>query len=263
MDAYEVLLAARDKNRPKVTDFFDHLFTDFLELRGDRNSGEDPAILGGIAFFEDRPVTVIGHRKGKGLDENIRCNFGMPGPQGYRKAARLMRDAERFGRPVITFIDTPGAYPGKQAEENGQSAAIAENLALMSGLKVPIICVVTGEGCSGDALAIGVGDRLIMLEKAVYSVLSPEGMASILWKDSSKVEEACGCMKMTAEDLYAQGIADEIIKEKKFSDPDDFDYDTLRRSIARNLRKLEKNDIDVLLKNRYEKYRTVGRCIYV
>ena len=187
----------------------------------------------------------------------------MPGPQGYRKAARLMKDAERFGRPVITFIDTPGAYPGKQAEENGQSAAIAENLALMSGLKVPIICVVTGEGCSGGALAIGVGDRLIMLEKAVYSVLSPEGMASILWKDSSKVEEACGCMKMTAEDLYAQGIADEIIKEKKFSDPDDFDYETLRRSIARNLRKLEKNDIDVLLKNRYEKYRTVGRCIYV
>ena len=250
--AYEVLTEARSSKRLKITDYYDNLFTDFYELKGDRLSGEDPAILGGIAMFEGEPVTVIGHRKGNDLMENIRFNFGMPEPQGYRKAARLMKEAERFGRPVITFIDTPGAYPGRKAEENGQSTAIAENLALMSTLKTPLICIVTGEACSGGALAIAAGDCLIMLENSVYSVLSPEGMASILWKDPSRVAEACEQMKMTADILYKEGIADEVIKE---------DYASLKRSVSKHLKELKKLDADDLVQKRYEKYRLIGKYI--
>ena len=187
MTPYERVAIARSKKRLKITDYIDKLFTEFVELKGDRLYREDPSILGGIAFFHGHPVTVIGHRKGRTTEENIRFNFGMTQPEGYRKAARLMRQAEKSNRPIITFVDTPGAYPGIEAESNGQSNAIAENLALMSTLKVPVITVITGEGGSGGALALAVADEVWMLQNAVYSVLSPEGAASIIWKDAAKV----------------------------------------------------------------------------
>ena len=210
--ADEVYLA-RHPARPSITDYIENLFTDFFEQRGDRLCKEDGSILGGVALFHGMPVTVMGHRKGRTLPENLACNFGMPGPEGYRKALRLMKQAEKFGRPIITFIDTPGAYPGKEAEERGQAEAIARNLAEMSSLSVPVICVVTGEGSSGGALALGVGDAVLMLQHAVYAVLSPEGFASILWKDSSRWQEAAGQMKLTAPDLLELGLIDGIVPE--------------------------------------------------
>ena len=188
--AAERVALARHPQRPNITDYIDGLFTDFFEQRGDRACREDPAILGGIALFHGRPVTVIGTRKGKTLEENLRCNFGMPGPEGYRKALRLMKQAEKFRRPIFTFIDTAGAYPGLEAEEHGQGEAIARNLFEMSRLTVPVIAVVTGEGNSGGALALAVADRVLMLENAVYAILSPEGFASILWKDAQRSGEA-------------------------------------------------------------------------
>ena len=198
LTAEDRVFLARHPERPHIDETVSALFTDFFEQRGDRQCKEDPAILGGIARFHGLPVTVIGHRKGSTLEENLACNFGMPGPEGYRKALRLMKQAEKFGRPIITFIDTPGAYPGKDAEERGQGEAIARNLMEMSGLTVPVIAVVTGEGSSGGALALGVANHILMLENAVYSVLSPEGFASILWKDSSRSGEACEMMKLTS-----------------------------------------------------------------
>jgi len=204
---------ARKTGRPRTADFIAALFTDFFEQRGDRLCGEDGAILGGIARFHGLPVTVIGHRKGKNVTENVAYNFGMPNPEGYRKAQRLMRQAEKFERPVITFIDTPGAYPGVEAEAHGQGEAIAASLAEMSALQVPVVAVVIGEGSSGGALALGVANRVLMLENAVYSVLSPEGFASILWKDASRAEEAAGVMKLTAADLLELGVADRVIPE--------------------------------------------------
>ena len=209
----EKVKIARDPGRPGTADFISALFTAFFEQRGDRQCREDGSILGGIARFHGRPVTVIGHRKGKNLEENLKCNFGMPGPEGYRKAQRLMRQAEKFGRPIITFVDTPGAYPGKEAEERGQGEAIAQCLALMSSLTVPVISVITGEGGSGGALALAVANRVLMLEHAVYSVLSPEGFASILWKDASRGGEACAVMKLTAQDLRRGGIVQGVLKE--------------------------------------------------
>ena len=213
LTAEDRVFLARHPARPHIDETVNALFTDFFEQCGDRQCREDRAILGGIAKFHGMPVTVIGHRKGATLEENMACNFGMPGPEGYRKALRLMKQAEKFGRPIITFIDTPGAYPGKEAEERGQGEAIARNLMEMSGLTVPIIAVVTGEGSSGGALALGVANHILMLENAVYSVLSPEGFASILWKDSSRSGEACELMKLTAQDLYRDGIVEEIIPE--------------------------------------------------
>ena len=195
LTAEDRVFLARHPERPHIDETINALFTDFFEQCGDRQCREDSAILGGIARFHGMPVTVIGHRKGSTLEENMACNFGMPGPEGYRKALRLMKQAEKFGRPIITFIDTPGAYPGKEAEERGQGEAIARNLMEMSGLTVPVIAVVTGEGSSGGALALGVANHILMLENAVYSVLSPEGFASILWKDSSRSGEACEIMK--------------------------------------------------------------------
>ena len=189
---------ARHQGRPGTADFIAALITDFFEQRGDRLCGDDGSILGGVGLFHGKPVTVIGHRKGKTLEEHMAYNFGMPSPEGYRKAQRLLRQAEKFHRPVITFIDTSGAYPGLEAEARGQGEAIAQTLALMSALTVPVISVVTGEGGSGGALALGVGNRVLMLENAVYSVLSPEGFASILWKDASRSAEACEVMKLTA-----------------------------------------------------------------
>jgi len=184
--AWEKVQIARQTQRPKTTDYIKNIFNDFIEFHGDRNFGDDKAIIGGIALLDEIPVTVIGEQKGKSAKENMERNFGMPEPEGYRKALRLMKQAEKFKRPIITFIDTPGAYPGVGAEERGQGEAIAKNIMEMSKLKVPIICIVIGEGSSGGALAIGVGDKIVMLENAVYSILSPEGFASILYKDASK-----------------------------------------------------------------------------
>ena len=204
---------ARHAGRPGTPDFISALFTDFFEQRGDRCCGDDGAILGGVGLFHGKPVTVIGHRKGSTLEEHVAYHFGMPSPEGYRKAQRLMRQAEKFRRPIVTFIDTAGAYPGLEAEAHGQGEAIASTLALSSSLTVPVISIVTGEGGSGGALALGVANTVLMLENAVYSVLSPEGFASILWKDSSRAGEAAEIMKLTARDLVALGAADEIIPE--------------------------------------------------
>lgn len=250
---YEKVMLARDKDRLKITDYIEALFDDFIELKGDGIAGEDSAILGGIASFHGIPVTVIGHKKGATTEENIDCNFGMASPEGYRKAARLMKQAEKFNRPVITIVDTPGAYPGLMAEANGQANAIAENLALMSGLKVPIIAVITGEGSSGGALGIAVADRVFMLENAVYSILSPEGFASILWKDSKKADEAATLMKLTAEELLNYGIIDGIIKEgtKLIINMDEM--------ISRELNELTKLKEETLLKNRYKKFREIDK----
>lgn len=259
--AYERVLLARDKERPNIIEYTEALFEDFIELKGDRLGKEDPAIYGGIAFFEGRPVTVIGHRKGRDLKENLACNFGMPNPEGYRKALRLMKQAEKFGRPVITFIDTPGAYPGLEAEENGQSVAIAENLLKMSRLKVPVIALVTGEGNSGGALAIGLADRVYMLENAVYSILSPEGFASILWKDSSRKKEACELMHLTAEELCQDGFADGMILEGEGGIRKNKEkvYKEIRQMLRRELASLSKLPIEELVELRYKKYRSMGQ----
>lgn len=250
---YEKVMLARDKDRLKITDYIDALFDDFVELKGDGITGEDSAILGGIAFYHGLPVTVIGHKKGSSTEENIDCNFGMASPEGYRKAARLMKQAEKFNRPVITIVDTPGAYPGLMAEANGQANAIAENLALMSSLKVPIISVITGEGSSGGALGIAVADRVFMLENAVYSILSPEGFASILWKDSKKADEAAKLMKLTATELLNYGIIDGIIGEgsKLIINMDEMIYGELTS--------LLKQKEESLLKNRYKKFREIDK----
>ena len=213
LPAEDRVYLARHPRRPKIDDYIAAIFTDFFEQRGDRQCREDASILGGVALFHGQPVTVIGHRKGHNMQESMKYNFGMPGPEGYRKALRLMEQAQKFGRPIITCIDTPGAYPGKEAEERGQGEAIARNLAEMSKLDVPVIAVVTGEGSSGGALALGVANRVLMLENAVYAILSPEGFASILWKDASRHEEACALMKMTAPELLELGVIDGIIPE--------------------------------------------------
>lgn len=252
---------ARRIDRPHIEDFIGALFTDFFEQKGDHLYGEDRAICGGIARFHGIPVTVVGHRKGHSAQENIACNFGMPRPEGYRKALRIMEQAEKFGRPIITFVDTPGAYPGKDAEEHGQGEAIARNLAAMSRFHVPVICVVTGEGNSGGALAIGVANRILMLEYAVYSVLSPEGFSSILWKDSSRAEEAAGMMKLTSHDLLEAKVADEIVPEPLGGAQEDPDrlYASLDLAINKNLSVLMQLSPEQLREDRNRKYREIGR----
>lgn len=248
--AMEKVMLARDASRPKITDYIENLFTDFFEQKGDMLGKEDGSIYGGIALFHGRPVTVLGHRKGKNLEENLTCNFGMPGPEGYRKALRMMEQAERFNRPVITFIDTPGAYPGVEAEEFGQSQAIADNLARMSSLTVPVISIVTGEGSSGGALAIGVANRVFMLENAIYSILSPEGFATILWKDSARKAEASEIMKLTAQDLQELGVIDGIIEETDL-------YANLDNLLTRELKILENKSGTELERMRYKKFRRI------
>ena len=250
---------ARHPRRPKTSQFIAALFTDFFEQRGDRRCREDASIVCGIALLDGRPVTVIGHRKGSTIEENMACNFGMPGPEGYRKALRVMQQAEKFGRPIITFIDTPGAYPGMEAEERGQGEAIAANLAAMSRLRVPVIAVITGEGNSGGALALGVADSMLMLENAYYAVLSPEGFASILWKDPARRAEACEVMKLTAGDLREFGIVDEVIPEPVGGaqrDPQAL-YAKLKAAILAKLQELDQLDTDELLARRYAKYRGI------
>ena len=257
----EKVRLARHPDRPGTVDFIHALFTDFFEQRGDRLCGEDASILGGIARFHGRPVTVVGHRKGKNLEENLRCNFGMPSPEGYRKAQRLMRQAEKFRRPVITFVDTPGAYPGKEAEERGQGEAIAQCLALMSALTVPVIAVITGEGGSGGALALAVANRVLMLEHAVYSVLSPEGFASILWKDAGRAGEACGVMKLTAQDLRRGGIVQGVLREPEGGAHTNWEamFRTVDAALAKELAALDKLKGPALAKQRYDMFRTMGQ----
>ena len=258
--AAQKVALARHADRPGITDYIEALFTDFFQQRGDRLCGEDPSILGGVALFHGNPVTVLGHRKGKGLEERMECRFGMPNPEGYRKVQRLLAQAEKFRRPVITFIDTPGAYPGLEAEARGQGEAIARTLAQMSALTVPAIAVVTGEGGSGGALALGVGNRVLMLENAVYSVLSPEGFAAILWKDASRSDEACEVMKLTAQDLLELGVIDGIVPEPEggaHTNPKAV-YRALDRMLAQELTALSKPSGHALAAGRYEKFRAMG-----
>lgn len=261
LTAEDRVFLARHPKRPRVDEYINVLFTDFFEQRGDRQCREDSSILGGIARYKGVPVTVLGHRKGSSLQENMRYNFGMPGPEGYRKALRLMQQAEKFDRPIITFVDTPGAYPGKEAEERGQGEAIARNLAVMSNLSVPIITVVTGEGSSGGALGIGVGNHILMLENAVYSVLSPEGFASILWKDSSRSGEACEMMKLTAQDLYRDKIVDEIIPEPIGGAQREHKqlFAALDAALERHMTQLCRMSGKALAEQRYKKYRQIGQ----
>ena len=226
---WERVNIARYQDRPTSLDYIEILIEDFMEFHGDRFYGDDPAIIGGVGRFSGMPVTVIGHQKGKKTKENIKRNFGMPNPEGYRKALRLMKQAEKFNRPIITFIDTPGAFCGIGPEERGQGEAIALNLMEMSRLKTPIISIVIGEGGSGGALALGVGDRVAMLQNAIYSVISPEGLSTILWKDSSRAERAASVMKLTADDLLELKAIDSVIKEALGGAHKDVEKINLRR----------------------------------
>lgn len=251
---------ARSVDRPTTIDFIGSIFNKFMEFYGDRLSGDDPAIVGGLAFLGDSAVTVIGHQKGRSLKENIKRNYGMPNPKGYRKALRLMKQAEKFNRPIIIFIDTPGAYCGIEAEENGQGEAIARNLIEMSGIKTPILSIVIGEGGSGGALALGVSNEIWMLENAIYSVLSPEGFASILWKDSKRADEAAEVMKITAKDLKELGIIERVIEEEAYG----ITYDNLselgiklRKEIGDFIDKYKPMSKEDIITERYERFRAM------
>ena len=261
LTAAERLAIARHPKRPNIEDYIQTIFPHFFQMRGDRLCGEDGAILGGVALFRGTPVTVIGTRKGKTLEENVQYHFGMPNPEGYRKALRLMKQAEKFRRPIITFIDTSGAYPGMQAEEHGQGEAIARNLYEMSRLTVPVISVITGEGNSGGALALAVANRVLMMENAVYAILSPEGFSTILWKDASRSSEACEMMKMTAPELKALGIIDGIIPEPEGGAhlAPKIAYREVARAIELQLKQLQGKKGTVLAEERYRKFRTMGQ----
>lgn len=254
---------ARHPKRPYTLDYIHALFTDFIELHGDRNFGDDPALVGGLAFFESQPVVVMGHQKGRSVEESMMRNFGMMHPEGYRKALRLMELAEKFHKPVITFVDTAGAYPGIGAEERGQAEAIAKNLREMSALKTPIISIVIGEGGSGGALGIGVADRILMLENAWYSVISPEGCAAILFRDAAKAPDAAKALKLTAQDLISLKIIDEIVQEPLGGAHRNWESVTqaLKSIIGQNLKDLQSEKISKLLEKRYEKYREIGYWI--
>jgi len=260
LNAWQISQLARHPQRPYTLDYLDRMFTDFQELHGDRAFADDPAIVGGLARLDGRPVMVIGHQKGRDTKEKLRRNFGMPRPEGYRKALRLMRLAERFHLPVVTFIDTPGAYPGVGAEERGQSEAIARNLQVMAELKVPVVCTVIGEGGSGGALAIGVGDRVLMLGYSTYSVISPEGCASILWKSAEKAPEAAEALGITAPRLKELGLIDEVIAEPLGSAYRDLDAmaAALKEALLRNLRALDQLTTPELLEARYQRLMSFG-----
>ena len=260
LDRWQKTLVARHPERPYTLDYVERLMEDWVEIHGDRAFADDAAIVAGFATFGGRSVAVIGHEKGRGTRERIRRNFGQPRPEGYRKALRVMRLAEKFGLPVLTLIDTPGAYPGIGAEERGQAEAIARNLIEMAGLRVPIVVAITGEGGSGGALGLGVGDRVYMLEYATYSVISPEGCAAILWKDQEKKAEAAEAMKLTAPDLLALGVVDAVIPEPPGGAHTDVD-EACRRvgaTVEAALRELEKKPVETLLTERYRKFRRLG-----
>ncbi len=251
---------ARHPDRPYTLFYLNNVFSGFTELHGDRRFADDPAIVAGFALFDGEPVAVVGHQKGKDTTEKVRRNFGMPRPEGYRKALRVMELAARFKRPVVTLIDTPGAYPGMDAEERGQAEAIANNLLEMARLRAPIIVVVTGEGGSGGALALGVGDRILMLEHAVYSVISPEGCAAILWKDQSRVEDAARALRLTASDLKQFGVIDEILPEPPggaHMDPGAM-ADTIAAALRTHLKQLRRPKVEALVERRYRKFRAMG-----
>lgn len=258
--AWERLQLIHTKGRPTIKDYLPLIFTDFYEMHGDRLCGDDKAILGGIGRLDGRPVTIIAQVKGRDINENKACNFAMPHPEGYRKALRLARQAEKFHRPVICFIDTPGAFCGVAAEERGQGEAIAKNIAEFMTLRTPIISIVLGEGGSGGALALGVCDELAMLENAEYSVLSPRGFASILWKDASREREASEIMKLTAEDMVNLGIAEFIIEEPLGGAHNDLDKisENIKEYLSQKIPEKCQKDIDVLLKERYTKFRKIG-----
>lgn len=265
MKPWDRVQVARHPERPTTLDYIRYLFSEFLELHGDRYYGDDAAIVGGIAKYDGKPVTVIGHQRGKDTKENIKRNFGMPHPEGYRKALRLMKQAEKFDRPIICFIDTKGAYPGKAAEERGQSEAIARNLFEMAGLTVPVVCIVIGEGGSGGALALGVGDRIFMLENSTYSVISPEGAAALLWKDASQAKRAAETMKITAPDLKELGVVDAIIPEVKGGAHKDVVEQSkmIDAVLIQALDELEKMDKDTIVEARYQKYKNIGKYMDV
>jgi len=252
---------ARHTQRPTTLQYIEQLFTDFLEMHGDRVFGEDHAIVGGIAKLNGQPITIIGHQKGNDTKENILRNFGMPHPEGYRKALRLMYQADKFKRPIICFIDTPGAYPGVAAEERGQSEAIARNLREMALLSVPIVCIVTGEGGSGGALALGVGNHLYMLENAIYSVISPEGAAALLWKDATQAPKAADTMGITAKHALDFGIADGIIPEPFGGAHKDLKQQSadIKQFLVKSLAELEKLSGSELIEQRYQKFRKIGQ----
>ena len=260
LSAWDRVYLARHADRPKAQDYIELLFEDFYEMHGDRRFGDDAAIIGGIATFQGMPVTVLAQSKGKTLDENLKKNFGMVNPEGYRKAIRLAKQAEKFHRPIITLVDTSGAYPGKGAEERGQAQAIAECLFEFSNLKTPVICIVLSEGGSGGALALSIGDRIVMLENAVYSILSPEGFASILWKDGSRAQEAAEVMKLTSYDLLEKQIVDAIVKEPLGGAQECIELvvNQLQQYIKEQLNVLMKKKEKTLLEERYDKYRRIG-----
>lgn len=261
LTTWQRIQIARCPSRPTTLHYINTIFTDFIELHGDRNYGDDPAIVGGIAKLEGQPVTVIGHERGTDTKDKIARNFGLPHPEGYRKALRLMQQADKFGRPIITFIDTQGAHPGIEAEERGQSEAIARNLIEMAGFSVPIICIVTGEGGSGGALGIGVGNRLLMLEHAYYSVISPEGAAAILWRDANEAQQAADALKITAKDLLQLEVIDEIIPEIKggaHRDPQKQSY-LIKKVLLKHLAELQNLAPEELIEDRYQKYAKIGQ----
>ncbi len=260
LTAAQRVALAREPQRPGVAEVVAALFEDFFEQRGDRLCADDPSIMGGIALFHGRPVTVLGNRKGSTVEDRVRFNFGMATPEGYRKAQRIMLDAEKFGRPVLTFVDTPGAYPGLEAEAHGQGEAIARTISVMSGLRVPVISVIMGEGGSGGALALAVGNRVLMLENAVYSVLSPEGFASILWKDAARADEACEVMKLTAADLLDLRVIDGVIPEPAGGahlNPQAL-MQTLDAVLVRELAAFEKKGPAAVARERAERFRAMG-----
>lgn len=269
MTAFERVQNARHPKRPYTLDIVENIFTDFEELHGDRRFYDDPALVAGFAKLEGVDVALIGHQKGRDTNQRRIRNFGMPKPDGYRKALRIMKLAEKFMRPVITFVDTPGAFPGVDAEERGQAEAIACNLREMASLKVPVIVVIIGEGGSGGALAIGIGDRILMLENAVYSVISPEGCAAILWKDAARADTAAACLKLTAEELYSLGLIDEIVKEKEkweYSEKKgDQEIDAvttnLKSVLVKNLSELTAEEQSSRLVKRHQKFRKMGEWL--
>jgi acetyl-CoA carboxylase carboxyl transferase subunit alpha len=260
LSRWQVVQLSRHSSRPYFLDYVQYLFTDFFEMCGDRRFGEDPSIVGGFGRLDGKTVMLIGHQKGRSTKENMLRNFGMPRPEGYRKALRLMELAERFEKPILTFVDTSGAYPGIGAEERGQAEAIAVNLEVMSRLKVPIISTVIGEGGSGGALAIGVGNRVLMLQNSVYSVISPEGCASILFRDSSQAEKAADALKLTAKDLLGMKVVDEVVPEPAggaHRDPPKM-AENLGKVLRKHLSELAELTPDELVKDRYDKFRALG-----
>ncbi|PZE21469.1 acetyl-CoA carboxylase carboxyltransferase subunit alpha [Paenibacillus xerothermodurans] len=265
MSTAEKMQLARHAQRPTTLDFIQLIFTDFMELHGDRLYGDDLAVVGGLARLNGIPVTVVGHQKGKDTKDNIARHFGMPHPDGLRKGLRLMKQANKFKRPIITFIDTPGAYPGSAAEERGQGEAIARNLMEMAAFGVPIICVVIGEGGSGGALALGVGNRVLMLENAIYSVSTPEAASSILYKDASRAGEAAEAMKITADHILNLGVIDEIIQEPRGGAHRDVNAlaAAIKESLTKHLQELSALAANELIEDRYQKFRKIGRFTHI